>query len=363
MNLLQVTTLHSLNQIMLVTGLISHIVASFSVAGANPARPPACSGVGPYETGKTSETKPPPPQSASRPPITRPQPSFPFAPPPSVFFFVVCWVAFALEMMRVHVSFLRVEDRATLLLNIREQSFKSAMRDPRAPAAAHEIDQFRQSAETTLRMIRHLHWTTISLWTAFGINDTLIVMGLLPPLYAEHAWALLDMLAKVLFSSMLSMTAVVSLDEAEKQSAWLNEEKAREAIRSSEDIMYEASSRTETLTKLCQEGWGLVVQTFMQKGIVPIVTLSAEDGSAPDDDALPNVDRGFGAPAGGLSLGRPGPAGGAPAPAAAAAVAAVGAPKQRPVTGRSMDASYGSGSDHYMGLGATFGKGERGTSS
>jgi hypothetical protein len=99
-------------------------------------------------------------------------------------------------MMRVHNSFLRIEDRATLLLHIREQSFSGAMRDPKAPNAAHEIDAFRQSAQTTLRMIRHLHYLTIALWTAFGLNDTLIIMGYLPVLYAEHAWALLDMLAK-----------------------------------------------------------------------------------------------------------------------------------------------------------------------
>lgn len=205
----------------------------------------------------------------------------------------------------MHVVFLRIEDRATLLLNIREQSFRSSMRDPKAPNAAHEIDQFRQSAQTTLRMIRHLHWTTIGLWTAFGLNDTLIVLGVLPAFFAEHAWALLDMLAKVLFSSMLSSTAVVSLDEAEKQSAWLNEEKARGAIRSSADIVNEAYSRTESLSKLCQEGWGLVVQTFMQRGIVPVVTLrtSGEGGDGASFDALPNVDGGFGAPAGGAAGG------------------------------------------------------------
>lgn len=279
-----------------------------------------------------------------------------------MFLFVVCWLSFVWEMQRVHIAFLRVEDRATLLLNIREQSFKSAMRDPKAPAARHEIDQFRLSAATTLRMIRHLHYITLSLWTAFGFCDTLLVMGLLPVFWAEHAWALLDMLAKVLFSTMLSMTAVVSLDEAEKQSAWLNEEKARGAIRSSEDVVNEVSSRTETLTRLCQEGWGLVVQTFMQKGIVPIVTLRTSDGGeGPDDNALPNVDGGFGGPAGsgagggglvpGSGSGAPGAGLGAGAGAGAGRMSAgaVGqspggaALKQRPVTGKSLDAAYGAG--------------------
>lgn len=86
---------------------------------------------------------------------------------------------------------------------------------------------FEESKLMEVRMIRHLHFFTIALWFAFGVVDMLHTTAAIPLVLIEHIWGAIDVAAKVLFSSSLTMTGVVSLYEGEKKTAWLAEQRVR----------------------------------------------------------------------------------------------------------------------------------------
>lgn len=178
-----------------------------------------------------------------------------------------------------------------------------------------------------VRMIRHLHLYTVLLWTCFGVVDILHTTAAVPLVVVEHVWGGLDVAAKVLFSSSLTMTGVVSLYEAEKQEAWLAEQRVRTpggapkatqcvlcacvspaqggaamacgdacllccattnpqaaaiadaATEANRQVLMahaitaekaeEQAGRIDALSSLVQEGWALVVGDMMQAGQIP----------------------------------------------------------------------------------------------
>lgn len=89
------------------------------------------------------------------------------------------------------------------------------------------FSSFEQGKLMEVRMLKHLHFFTMLLWFCFGVVDVLHTVDAVPLVVIEHLWGVLDVGAKVLFSSSLTMTGVVSLYEAEKQEAWLAEQRVR----------------------------------------------------------------------------------------------------------------------------------------
>lgn len=231
----------------------------------------------------------------------------------ATFWLAVSWAAFYFLVVRLDSLFRRAAAAATVLVEratrlsedmARDQVTAAAANPAKAVAAAAPsaeaaeaaeaevgLEAFRGSARTTLRMISHAHWLMFIILPTFGLNDVIASTSLAPLSWTENFWGLLDVSAKVLFASALSMTGLVTEDEAEKQRAWLAGQRAvsysRAAARRSEELQKELKDRTETLSTLCQEGWGLVVRSFMQQGAIPEVVVSATGEAV--DPRLPQV--------------------------------------------------------------------------
>lgn len=232
--------------------------------------------------------------------------------PMATFWLVASWVAFAFLVQRIDALFRRAAAAATVLVDRATRLSEDVARDqaaaadaaaangkpaagvqspeqqqsPSAQAIEDEVslEAFRGSARVTLRMISHAHWLFAIVLPAFGLNDIVASTGLVPLIYTENFWGLLDVSAKVLFSSALSVTGLMTQDETEKQRAWLAGQRAvvysRTVTRRSEKLQKELKDRTETLSTLCQEGWGIVVRSFMEQGVIPEVVV----GKGPADD-------------------------------------------------------------------------------
>lgn len=226
------------------------------------------------------------------------------------FWLLVSWAAFFALVARLDRLFRRASvaantlvERATRLSEdmARDQaehpptSAATTWADPKPEDQDNGLEAFRGSARSTLRMISHAHRLMAVILPTFGLNDVVATLAVVPLWYTENFWGLLDVSAKVLFASALSVTGLVSENEAMKQRAWLAGQQAilytRAATRRSEEIQKEMRDRTETLSMLCQEGWGIVVCSFMEQGRIPEVTVSTEpqDPRQQAGNGLPKV--------------------------------------------------------------------------